>query len=314
TLGRATDNDIILSDIAVSRNHVALMLEGPEIRLLDLKSGNGTLVNGERVVGCLLEDGDQIELGNTLVRFEYPRPGAEVTRPAEPPAIGRTSSVSRPAATSGVVDGTPVVSRPQPPSRISAGWLGPHLGGAGGRYVATAPARVVLGVSSLVWRYAAGPAALAPGVDEVFESAVRSFRASQFPQARQEFVRVLAAAPDNPKARLYVERCDIEIAAKAALEEARAAMAGRDYARARAALDRVDGASFPSEDARMLRAELAARSVPAPPPAEFAPAAAPKPAPPKKVAARARPRTAEPDEPSVAAPMAGIQHYFARQW
>ena len=38
--------------------------------------------------------------------------------------------------------------------------------------------------------------------------------------ARQAFGKVLVAAPDNPKAKLYVERCDTELASSKALDDA----------------------------------------------------------------------------------------------
>ena len=80
-IGRGADQDVVLSDIAVSRRHITVHQEGPRYRLRDLGSGNGTLVNGQRIDTVLLNEGDHIELGNTVLRFNQqgvsasPQPG-----------------------------------------------------------------------------------------------------------------------------------------------------------------------------------------------------------------------------------------------
>ena len=50
----------------VSRNHAQLRREGNKLYLVDLKSSNGTFLNGQRLVPGkeqLLHDGDTIRLG-----------------------------------------------------------------------------------------------------------------------------------------------------------------------------------------------------------------------------------------------------------
>src|SRR5690606_41893426 len=46
TIGRALDNDIVLTDIAVSRKHFDLRFEDGAWVIVDRGSGNGTVVNG----------------------------------------------------------------------------------------------------------------------------------------------------------------------------------------------------------------------------------------------------------------------------
>src|SRR5262249_5794059 len=116
TLGRGTDCDVILADIAVSRRHVVLRFDGGRVLMRDLQSGNGTLVNGKRVGQCTLRDGDQIELGNTLMRFVFPVPDqpADATQ-----AVGEetpSSDDDRPSPAAGVMGGTPMLSKPTRPS------------------------------------------------------------------------------------------------------------------------------------------------------------------------------------------------------
>ncbi len=68
-LGRASD-DIPLSDSSISRRHAALVPENGHWMLLDLKSANGTYINGLRMEHpTMMKHGDQIRLGTTLMVF-----------------------------------------------------------------------------------------------------------------------------------------------------------------------------------------------------------------------------------------------------
>ncbi|MBZ0237077.1 MAG: FHA domain-containing protein, partial [Deltaproteobacteria bacterium] len=72
-VGRAVDNDVCLTDIAVSRRHLELAWDGDAWILRDRGSGNGTLINDRIEDGkCQLRDGDRIEIGNTVFRFDHP--------------------------------------------------------------------------------------------------------------------------------------------------------------------------------------------------------------------------------------------------
>jgi len=71
-IGRGIDCNLVLTDIAVSRRHVELGFDGKTYTLRDLGSGNGTLINDRIEDGsCQLRDGDRLELGNTVIRFEH---------------------------------------------------------------------------------------------------------------------------------------------------------------------------------------------------------------------------------------------------
>ena len=64
TIGRRTQNDIILNIATVSRHHASIILEGGQYLLNDAGSANGTKVNGVRVKGeIILEHKDVISLG-----------------------------------------------------------------------------------------------------------------------------------------------------------------------------------------------------------------------------------------------------------
>jgi adenylate cyclase len=68
-LGRSPECDVVIKDFGVSRRHAEVVIEGDGCRLKDLKSKNGTQVNGVRVLEVILNDGDQILLGKFQLSF-----------------------------------------------------------------------------------------------------------------------------------------------------------------------------------------------------------------------------------------------------
>jgi pSer/pThr/pTyr-binding forkhead associated (FHA) protein len=81
SVGRAIDNDIVLTDIAVSRRHFELRHEEGAWVIVDHRSGNGTVVNGNVEDNpFMLANGDTIEIGNTVFRFEQEKGPARPQR------------------------------------------------------------------------------------------------------------------------------------------------------------------------------------------------------------------------------------------
>ncbi len=71
TLGRDLDNQLIIQDPEVSRNHLRFSAIAGGYRVEDLNATNGTFVNGERLIGTLdLVPDDVIRLG-TMVQLQY---------------------------------------------------------------------------------------------------------------------------------------------------------------------------------------------------------------------------------------------------
>lgn len=68
TLGRA-DADILLQDPEVSKLHAAIASFGDDFSLTDLKSTNGTYLNGKRVEEAPVAHLDQIQMGRTKLLF-----------------------------------------------------------------------------------------------------------------------------------------------------------------------------------------------------------------------------------------------------
>lgn len=70
SIGRGTQNDIILRDPYISKNHARIILDEDEYFLEDLESANGTLINDTRVLDVVkLKDGDRIKFGQVEFLF-----------------------------------------------------------------------------------------------------------------------------------------------------------------------------------------------------------------------------------------------------
>jgi sigma-B regulation protein RsbU (phosphoserine phosphatase) len=71
-IGRSPRNDIQINDNTISRKQLKIFRVGRNYFAEDLKSTNGTLINGEPAVageGVGLADGDVISIGSTLIRI-----------------------------------------------------------------------------------------------------------------------------------------------------------------------------------------------------------------------------------------------------
>lgn len=68
-IGRDPSNVLVLPGKKVSKHHARVMRTPEGYVIEDLESTNGTFVNGERVDRQLLEDGDEIRVGDTKLRF-----------------------------------------------------------------------------------------------------------------------------------------------------------------------------------------------------------------------------------------------------
>ena len=71
TIGRSPEADVVVLDEKVSRVHCGIRLWDGEFFIKDLKSRNGTTVNGQRVEMVRLKPGDRISVGSTTFLFEH---------------------------------------------------------------------------------------------------------------------------------------------------------------------------------------------------------------------------------------------------
>lgn len=69
-IGRGREAEYQFADGRVSRVHCVLLLKGGKLTIEDRGSANGTYVNGKLVKGAVLEDGDEVRIGDTKLRVE----------------------------------------------------------------------------------------------------------------------------------------------------------------------------------------------------------------------------------------------------
>lgn len=116
TIGRKTDNDIVIENLAVSGHHARITLQGTSYVIEDLQSTNGTFINDKRVVSTALKHEDAIIIGQHTLVFMYPESQAaapafdtEATIVMPPPSA---AAVPPPAAAP--APAAPVIAAPPP--------------------------------------------------------------------------------------------------------------------------------------------------------------------------------------------------------
>src|SRR5699024_11068661 len=74
TIGRGSDADLRVNDPGISRRHAEIQVHaGGRIRIVDLGSTNGIVVNGNRVREADIGDGSRIEIGSTRMLVHAPQ-------------------------------------------------------------------------------------------------------------------------------------------------------------------------------------------------------------------------------------------------
>jgi len=73
TVGRAPRADFVVDAALVSRLHCRLTAAADKLEVVDLKSTNGTYVNGKRIDKAHLGDGDRLRVGRLELRVERAR-------------------------------------------------------------------------------------------------------------------------------------------------------------------------------------------------------------------------------------------------
>jgi len=71
TIGRASTNDIVLSDETVSGFHCSIEVRNDKFIINDNGSSNKTIVDGNPVTSCVLEEHAVVQLGRSHFKIKY---------------------------------------------------------------------------------------------------------------------------------------------------------------------------------------------------------------------------------------------------
>jgi predicted component of type VI protein secretion system len=108
TIGRFETNAIVLDDVKVSRRHARVIHELGVTEIEDMESNNGVLLNGRSIDRRVIRPGDEIEIGQTRLRFVELPPGLD-------PAAQAATQTTTQAATQASIH-----HESQPPPPLSA--------------------------------------------------------------------------------------------------------------------------------------------------------------------------------------------------
>jgi len=83
TIGRDASCTIQLNDTEVSRKHNEVKLQHDTFQVVDLRSSNGTFINGKRADSAPLVNGDRVQVGRTLMIFTGSQSPSELANHVE---------------------------------------------------------------------------------------------------------------------------------------------------------------------------------------------------------------------------------------
>nr|BFF09559.1 hypothetical protein GCM10025699_08620 [Microbacterium flavescens] len=107
-IGRGSDADITVADAGTSRKHVEILWDGERAMVRDLKSTNGTLLDGRKVAEAALPPDSTVTIGRTDIVFHV------VAQAAPPPKPTMTAEDATRAYD--LRDGGPCRERTHPPA------------------------------------------------------------------------------------------------------------------------------------------------------------------------------------------------------
>jgi hypothetical protein len=99
SIGRETDNDVVLEGEGASRYHAKVEWRDDAWIIRDLGSTNGTKVDGERIAEHRLKPGERVRIGQQDMLFAETRQGQAAAATAPPPVAAQpAAAVTTPAA------------------------------------------------------------------------------------------------------------------------------------------------------------------------------------------------------------------------
>ena len=86
TIGRGDKNAFQIVETSVSSRHCEVLLRGNELVVRDLRSTNGTFIEGQTITEAVLQPGQTLRLGEVELRLEITAPAPSAASPAAAPA------------------------------------------------------------------------------------------------------------------------------------------------------------------------------------------------------------------------------------
>ncbi|MFZ4577605.1 MAG: FHA domain-containing protein [Myxococcota bacterium] len=229
-VGRGLDCRIVLADPAVSRKHFKIERTPDEAVLHDLGGANGTNINGSKQARKVLEPGDQIEVGTSVLEFHIEGQVAR-KRGAAPVVTGREAAASTGKSNLPIILAIAAVVLVVLVGGGIAAWL--VLGKSSGGTVAKAVAAGEGSEADAMVAKAKGQIA-----DKAFAEAADTLRAAK------------KADPENQEVKDLLKVAQREVDAQETLDGAREAVKGKRYLEAFSQFAEVPESSALSADAQ----------------------------------------------------------------
>ena len=243
SVGRGTDNAIVVPDLAMSRQHFEIVKSPDDsYQLVDLQSINGTTLNGTRVREADLFHGDRVEAGQS--RFQFVVTGA--------PAAGSRPRKLVPAAMS-TIDGKPVSVASSAPAAASHPVNRLLLAIS---IVAVVVSLVLFAiVAMLKFQHDAAPVASGADPTQVYLLGVEAVKVRDWERAVIEFERAQALQPSLQGIPEQLRRIEDERQAMGVLDDAQGHVDARNYDQALARLHDIPADSVYASQAADLERE-----------------------------------------------------------
>lgn len=127
-IGRSSECQVLLDNAGVSRTHAKVLRQGNRVQIVDLGSGNGTFLNGEKVDEALVNSGDTVGIGKFSLTLKVAEEALEDADPhpeAEPEPVSSNTVFLRPEETRKILEtqvasAQPHTSTPVRPNQVDA--------------------------------------------------------------------------------------------------------------------------------------------------------------------------------------------------
>lgn len=218
TVGRGTDNSIVVPDLSMSRKHFEIIQQHDDSFMVrDLMSINGTALNGVKVREADLFHGDRIEAGQTT--FQFVIPGDRPTESRQRRLIPAASTQTATALKQGHLGAAPSSAAPR---RLDRMLMGVTIGAA----------LLCLPLIGLIVHLALSPEA-AENASEVgvaihdsdaralYLEGVEAIKSREWERAEELFKKAAAADPEFGEVDAQLERIAMERRARDIVERAR---------------------------------------------------------------------------------------------